>query len=918
VEAIEHSVQLTRAGSDKDSLASALIDETAIYRDSGRLDDALKSVKEAVQVSRGACLSDEARSAMKVMATVHRGMGDADRAADDQRVANDPKDICADKQDEAPGQENKEPAYMTTHNMSIALVQMGMYPKAIENFKAELKKAEADHDPSASAEAEEGLGFAYAESSQFALAESSLLETERLLRQLGNPRAIAHVQTSLATLYTKMGRYYDALDVYEQIKRSSASLEDIQLQINTLLSTAELYRHLKSYDQAFADAQHALQLTQNTGFRNLMSEAQLTMALVRLAQENYEEAENLFQESAKNGPSNAIINEGLVEVRLSTGRYADAEKDLARVSPDVLAGADSSYRLQYYTQRGMARLGLGQIEDAISDFNSAIKESEEMRAQFTGLKSTGFLDSGSFGGRVRPYRGMLEAFATLAVSGLPFKATVGEVKTDAATAAFDYAELARGRSLTEKLALSRMDEIRKQVPASVLEEEQQLNDRLMEFARQHHEHPESPPTPEEAAEFLKLQNEARAHLDTLEKTYPLYARVFRPGIIPADELPLANDEALLEYAIGLHNVYVFVISHDHIVHCNELTIPVEQLEAKVRVFRNLVVAKRFSPAMAYDLFLNLMGGVPHYEELPRRLVIVPDGFLALLPFEALTTTSAGEPTFLGAAHSITYAQSAGILTFTRKFKRTSAAKPLFALGDPIFASTDPRVASAAPIPPQGRAGPEAAPNADPVVAADLSHPNHPYRRLAETQTEVETLASILGVAPRPPDVLTGADATKSTLQKIDLGTYRYLHFATHAAALGEPGRVNEPFLVLTQIGNPPGDDGLLKMSEIMDLKLRSDLVVLGACDTGEGDILEGDGVASLASAFQFAGAESVVLSLWELPSEAALPFMQTFYEQLKLGHSKTEALQMSRAAMRRQHADPYYWAVFALYSGASS
>jgi CHAT domain-containing protein len=130
--------------------------------------------------------------------------------------------------------------------------------------------------------------------------------------------------------------------------------------------------------------------------------------------------------------------------------------------------------------------------------------------------------------------------------------------------------------------------------------------------------------------------------------------------------------------------------------------------------------------------------------------------------------------------------------------------------------------------------------------------------------------------------------------------------------------VNEPFLVLTQIGNPPGDDGLLKMSEIMDLKLRSDLVVLGACDTGEGDILEGDGVASLASAFQFAGAESVVLSLWELPSEATLPFMQTFYEQLKLGHSKTEALQMSRAAMRRQHADPYYWAVFALYSGASS
>jgi CHAT domain-containing protein len=136
--------------------------------------------------------------------------------------------------------------------------------------------------------------------------------------------------------------------------------------------------------------------------------------------------------------------------------------------------------------------------------------------------------------------------------------------------------------------------------------------------------------------------------------------------------------------------------------------------------------------------------------------------------------------------------------------------------------------------------------------------------------------------------------------------------------LGEPGRVNEPFLVLTQVGNPPGDDGLLKMSEIMDLKLNSDLVVLGACDTGGGDILEGDGVASLASAFQFAGAESVVLSLWELPSEASLLFMQNFYRRLKEGYSKTEAMELSRDAMRRRYADPYYWAVFALYSGASS
>ncbi|MGD0097084.1 MAG: CHAT domain-containing protein, partial [Terracidiphilus sp.] len=287
-------------------------------------------------------------------------------------------------------------------------------------------------------------------------------------------------------------------------------------------------------------------------------------------------------------------------------------------------------------------------------------------------------------------------------------------------------------------------------------------------------------------------------------------------------------------------------------------------------------------------------------------VIVPDGFLAMLPFEALNTAETGDPAYLTDAHSITYTQSASVLTWTRKFSRAPAKKTLFALADPIFSANDPRLVATAKTDATSQDAPRAS---TPTGLA--------FRRLPETETEVETLAAILGVEARPPDVLVGTSATKATLQKTDLSAYRYLHFATHAAALGQPGRVNEPFLVLNQTGNQPGDNGLLTMSEIMGLKLSSELVVLGACDTGVGDVLEGDGVASLASAFQFAGAESVVLSLWELPSEATLPFMRAFYQELKLGNSKVDALQSGRDAMRRLYPDPYYWAVFALYSGAS-
>jgi CHAT domain-containing protein/Tfp pilus assembly protein PilF len=891
--------------------AKYLTQLAVLYRDSGNLDEAKKKLDEALQVSRTACLTEQARSAFKVLATVHSAMGKAGNAAEDQALANDTANICADKPETPPKPDAKEPAYMNTHNMSVALVQMGAYGKAIDNFKAELKKAEDDHDPAGTVSAHEGLAYAYAESSQFTLAEANLLEAQRIERELANPRANARIQTNLAIVYTRMGRYYQALDVYNQVGKTAASLNDIQLQINTWLTTADLYRRLKSYDQAYEDAQQALQLIQKTGFRNLAAEAQQTMGLVELSRENYNQAEILFRESAKNGPDNALMNEGLVEVYLGTGRYDDAEKELGRVSAEALDRADSAYRLQYYTQRGIAQLELSRYTDAIDDFNSAIQQAEELRTQVQWTaKSSGFLDSGSFGGRVRPYRGMVEAFGRLAILGAPVKATIGTNETDASHAAFHFAELTRGRSLSEKMAVSRINEVRKEVPQSVLDEEKRLTDEVLRLAQQHRaEHPGSAATAAETEQFARLRADARAYFDNLEKNYPLYAAVFGQGTIPMDELPLAPDEALLEYAIGLNHVFVFVVSGDHTLKCYRLPANLRQMQAKVRAFRNLIASKRFSSVLAHDLFSSLLGAIPQYDQLPRRLIIVPDGFLALLPFDALNTAQAGDPRFIAAEHSIIYAQSASVLTWTRKFRRSPAGKPLFALADPIFAPSDSRltVDSARPMA-----------SGSSMVAPDSAPPVNTFRRLPETETEVETLASILGIEPQPPDVLIGASATKARLEKTDLTSYRLLHFATHAVAIGEPGRVNEPFLVLNQVGNAPGDNGLLTMSEIMDLKLNSDLVVLSACDTGAGDVLEGDGVASLASAFQFAGADGVVLSLWELPSEATLPFMRAFYQKLKQGGTKAEALASGREAMRSQYPDPYYWAVFALYSGARS
>ncbi|MDD5168698.1 MAG: CHAT domain-containing protein, partial [Syntrophales bacterium] len=89
--------------------------------------------------------------------------------------------------------------------------------------------------------------------------------------------------------------------------------------------------------------------------------------------------------------------------------------------------------------------------------------------------------------------------------------------------------------------------------------------------------------------------------------------------------------------------------------------------------------------------------------------------------------------------------------------------------------------------------------------------------------------------------------------------------------------------------------------------------VLSACSTGRGRMQEGEGVASFARAFQHAGAKSIVVSLWEVPSTATVEFMKSFYGHLKAGKGKAFALNLARAEVRAKYPSPLYWAPFVLY-----
>jgi CHAT domain-containing protein len=147
----------------------------------------------------------------------------------------------------------------------------------------------------------------------------------------------------------------------------------------------------------------------------------------------------------------------------------------------------------------------------------------------------------------------------------------------------------------------------------------------------------------------------------------------------------------------------------------------------------------------------------------------------------------------------------------------------------------------------------------------------------------------------------------------DLGRFRFVHFATHGI-LPVEADIKEPALVLSYDGANK-DDMLLTLSEVFQLKLHADMVVLSACNTGSGKVTRAEGVASLGTAFLAAGASSATVSLWHVADNSTAILMQDFYRNLLKGMPKAASLAAARSALFARgegFENPFYWAPFVL------
>lgn len=778
-------------------------------------------------------------------------------------------------------------------------------PSALSAFDEALQIARRLGDKRQQANILNNIGVVQKDAGQYEQARSYYQQALDLAKQLGRKRMQAIASNNIGDVYAALGRQDTALGFYQealQINRTIGAKQDIATNLNNI---AMVHYQAKRFDEAIVWHRQALELKRSLGNQLDIALALSNLAAAYLFKGDLRTAEQLLEERrglpiAKSGVR--LRHPGLVEVYLQTGRYDQALSLLQQQQPATLAG--DQVVAEYEMQTGRALMGRGDYAGATRHLLKSYGLLEELRSS-VGERGS-FLTAGGGGGRFRTYRALTASVAEQALRGEPVAAEVRAYGASNAAAAFYFSEASKARSLIERVAESgRHAAASGSLPTSVRQEEAQLQQQLAALTAGRDQAVRGGSAAYNR--YLQQRQDLNQQLDRLvirlQRDYPLYAAINYPRPVAAEQLPLAADEVLLAYALGEEASYLFVVRKGGVQRVVRIPFTRTVLEEKVKTFLEPLTGKHqqaFSVSQAAELYQILLSPGLADVRKAERLLIVPDGILGTLPFEILVSDvkpTAHDSGFLGERYAISYYQSASLLAVKRTLPVGHPTRTLFALANPDFGQTGGAS--------QGFRG---------LAIAPRQHGQEIFfPPLPETETEVRKVAALLGVAVQPPDVLLQQQATEIMLKRSPLGEYRYLHFATHASLPGMIKEVNEPFILLSQRDKKAGVDGFLTLSEVLDLRLNAELVMLSACVTGVGKEVEGEGVANFARAFQSAGASSVVVSLWEVASEPAVEYVTLFYGYLKQGMRHAQALKLAREQMRKKYPNPFYWGVFVLH-----
>lgn len=392
---------------------------------------------------------------------------------------------------------------------------------------------------------------------------------------------------------------------------------------------------------------------------------------------------------------------------------------------------------------------------------------------------------------------------------------------------------------------------------------------------------------------------------------PLLAHIAPPAPAELDEVreALLDDETmLLSYFMAGDEVLVFAVDSRRAT-LETLDAETEAVDAAVQRFRRnhlLRPSADLGPLkqQAQQLFRQLLGPVADRLRGKRRLIVIPHGRLSSLPFESLVDD---QGQFLIQTHDIHYVLSATLAVALSRQRQAASEgghrRAFVGMGDPVYdwaAFSAGRPEGAAPAATRGLELWTEAAGDQPAAGSGA------LERLPGTAKELSAIARLFGSDQK---IFLRAQASEENVKQGVLSGYRIVHIASH-------GLLAPHYQALALTLNPDApEDGFLMNSEIAELKLDADLVVLSACQTGRTHSVGGEPVAGLALSLRSAGSQRVVLSLWSVDDDATADLMQRFYRPLvNADVDYHRSLSEAKRALIDQPkwSHPFYWAAFVL------
>jgi CHAT domain-containing protein/uncharacterized protein HemY len=902
----EQALSLNRKIQDHLSEGETLNEICYAYLNTGQNEKALRLCNQALRINRATENRRGIARSLNNLGEISYGSGQSQQGLAFFQKALPVWSEAGDRQGSA----------LTLLNVGYTYSDLGQMREALDNYNQALSLWMSSPDKRGQAMTLTAIGRLYSRMGESQMALDYFEKAMLLIKPLGARAEQGRILTGLAYVFDQLGDKQKAIECYDQALPLFHATGDYG-EAMAIYDAARVFFSLGDYQKALEHYQQALAISMAAGDRRLES----------------------------------------FEIR-EIGRIYDVRGDQSRALDYYLKAlsflrAEKAFRGEAETLNliGNIHEERGRTQDAFEYYNQALllsRKAEHPVGEVATLYKIAHLerDRGNFTiARQKTQRALelVESLRSKVISEdlrTSYFATVRQhyelyidilmqlYKHDQTAGfdaeAFQISERARARSLLESLNEGRAD-IREGVDPALVQRQRSLQQSLDVKAERRSQllaagqNAEAQAVGKEIDQIINEYDHIRAQIKSKN---PRYAALMQPQPLSLPEIQqqvLDDNTLLLEYMVGDERSYLWAVTRTE-VSSYVLPSKAKIVAAAERVYELLRTQPGTNSANGFDLAaqeLSQMVLSPVAAQLNKHhIIVVADGALNYIPFQVLPAPLANnEP--LVAGFEVTNAPSASILGELRHEagQRQPASKLLAAFGDPVFASnyaqrkdTNTGGQLATMQSPEnevwGRASRDVELNGDsfdPSVIQPLF-----YAR--------RELAVLRDVAGKDTFMAADFDATRERLQHTDLTEFAILHFATHGIL--DPKRPENSGLLLSTVNRSgQAQNGFVGLQDIYNLHAPVDLVVLSACRTGLGKDVRGEGLIGLTRGFMYAGASSVVASLWKVDDEATSELMKRFYSNmLQRGMIPAAALRAAQNSVRQetQWSSPYYWAAFTL------